>query len=88
MDTRGKIRAFIENHLAALEEDTELKDTDNYFELGFVDSLFAIQLVGFIQEEFQIEIESEDLDLANFNSIDRIVAFIQQKKRQPGEIDE
>ncbi|MBN1222113.1 MAG: acyl carrier protein [Candidatus Aminicenantes bacterium] len=88
MDTRRAIRSFIENHLASLEENAELKDTDNYFELGFVDSLFSIQLVGFIQEEFQISIESEDLDLANFNSIDRIVAFIHRKKKELGGTDE
>ena len=84
MDTKLTIRAFIENHLAALEDNAELKDSDNFFELGFVDSLFAIQLVGFIQKEFQIGIENEDLDLANFNSIDRIEAFIQRKKKASG----
>lgn len=77
---KQKIRVFIEEHLAAREEGIALKDDDNYFELGFVDSLFAVQLVGFIQEEFRIEIKSEDLDLANFYSIDRIVSFIREKK--------
>jgi acyl carrier protein len=80
MEIRQKLRTFIEDHLAIHEENVDLKDDDKLFELGFVDSLFAMQLIGFIQNEFQIEIESADLDLANFHSIDRMVAFIHEKK--------
>lgn len=81
MDTKQKLRIFIEDHLAVQEENVQLKDDDSLFELGFVDSLFAMQLISFIQNEFQIEIENADLDLANFRSIDRMAAFIREKKR-------
>ena len=80
MDIKQKLRTFIEVHLATHDEEVNLKDDDLIFELGFVDSLFAMQLVGFIQNEFQIEIESADLDLANFHSIDKMVSFICEKK--------
>jgi len=80
LEIKQKLREFIQDHLTTLEEEVDLKDDDHIFELGFVDSLFAMQLVGFIQNEFQIEIESADLDLANFQSIDRMVAFIHEKK--------
>lgn len=80
MDIKQKLRTFIEDHLAVQEENVQLRDGDPIFELGFVDSLFAMQLIGFIQNEFQVEIESADLDLANFHSIDRMAAFIREKK--------
>jgi acyl carrier protein len=81
MDIKQKLRAFIEDHMVVQEEDVQLKDSDPIFELGFVDSLFAMQLIGFIQNQFQVQIESADLDLANFRSIDRMAAFIHEKKR-------
>lgn len=80
MEIKQKLRTFIEDHLTIHEESVDLKDDDPIFELGFVDSLFAMQLIGFIQNEFQLEIESADLDLANFHSIDRMVAFIHEKQ--------
>ena len=80
MEIRKKLRAFIEKHLTFQAEGVELKDEDPIFELGFVDSLFAMQLIGYIQKEFQIEIENTDLDLANFRSVERMAAFIQKKK--------
>ncbi len=80
MEIEGKLRAFIEKHLAFHAEGVDLKDDDPIFERGFVDSLFAMQLIGYIQNEFQIEIENTDLDLANFRSIERMAAFIQEKK--------
>lgn len=46
-------------------EDTQINDNDNYFEQRFVNSLFAMRLVDFVERRFQIEIANEDLDLAN-----------------------
>lgn len=58
---------------------TSVNDQDNFFEKGFVNSLFYMQLVMFIESEFHINIEPEDLDLQNFNSIDNIMKFIEKK---------
>jgi len=75
-----KVREFLIGNLVTFEDDLELDDNGNFFELGFVDSSFAMQLVSFVEEEFNITVNNEDLDLANFNSISRIVQFIEKKK--------
>jgi len=75
-----KVREFLMGNLATFEDDLELADGDNFFELGFVDSSFAMQLVSFVEEEFDITVTNEDLDLVNFSSIKRIVQFIEKKK--------
>ncbi|WP_437283013.1 phosphopantetheine-binding protein [Sorangium sp. So ce375] len=56
-----------------------LGDDDDIFALGFGNSLFAIQLVAFIEREFNIEIDGSDLDMANFKSIDAIAKLVQSK---------
>ena len=80
MSVIEKVREFISSNLIAFEESLELDDNDNFFELGFVDSSFAMQLVSFVEEEFNITVSNEDLDLANFSSISRIVQFVEKKK--------
>ena len=76
----SKIREFIRENLITLEDEVSFKDDDNIFELGLVDSPFAIELVLFIEEEFEIEILDSDLDIENFVSVERIAEFVKRKK--------
>jgi len=57
----------------------ELNDHENLFETGIVNSLFAVQLMTFIEKTFAIEMESDDLDIENFKSLDAMTAFVLQK---------
>lgn len=80
MELAQKVREFIESNLVVFKEDVILKNNDNIFERGFVDSMFALQLVSFIEEEFALELDNNDLEVSNFTSVDRIVNFIKSKK--------
>jgi methoxymalonate biosynthesis acyl carrier protein len=57
----------------------DLTDEDDIFALGFGNSLFAIQLVNFVENEFGVEIDSEDLEMKNFCSIRAIANLIERK---------
>jgi acyl carrier protein len=80
MELKEQIRKFIEANLVVFEDEAEFTDSDNIFEMGFVNSLFAMKLVSFIEQEFAIEVDNEDLEISNFNSVDRIVGYIENKK--------
>lgn len=80
MSIHEQIRNFIMTNLVVFDDDVEFGDDDNFFEMGFVNSLFAMKLITFIENEYQIVIESEEMDIANFNSLSNIVHFIQSKK--------
>jgi acyl carrier protein len=74
------IRQFMLDNLLAYDENQSLEDDDNIFESGFVDSSFAMQLVLFVEDAFNVSITDDDLDLANFSSINRITQFVKRKK--------
>lgn len=76
----NSIREFIEMNLAFLDEEVALECDDNFFDLGYVDSLFALQLVSHIEEAYGIEITDQDLNISNFSSIKAIVEFVDRKK--------
>ncbi|WP_102399050.1 phosphopantetheine-binding protein [Haloimpatiens massiliensis] len=60
-----------------------VKDISNEVEIfneGIVNSLFAIELMIFIEKEFNIKVNVEDLDLDHFKSINSISEFIEAKK--------
>lgn len=78
MDIRYNIREFVITGVS-MYGDVVFSDSDNFFELGYVDSMFALRLVTYIEEQYQITVNNEDLDIENFNSIDNIVRFINAK---------
>lgn len=75
-EIKVKIRAF----LSRFFRKHELKDDEDIFALGFVNSLFAMQLVMFLEKEFGIRVDNKDLDLNNFRTIDTITDLIISKK--------
>jgi methoxymalonate biosynthesis acyl carrier protein len=58
---------------------THLDDDDNLFEAGIVNSLFAVQLMIFIEKNFAIDVRLDDLDIENFKSLNAITAFVMRK---------
>lgn len=80
MSLHEDIREFIvENFLFG--EDNGLKDTSSFLEEGIIDSTGIMQLVSFIQEQYLIVIEDEELTPENLDSIQKVANFIQEKKR-------
>ena len=78
-DNKNKIRSFFSKFFRT----TDLKDGDDIFAQGFVNSLFAMQLVQWLEKEFEIAINDEDLDIQNFNSINAISNLISRKTTVP-----
>ena len=56
-------------------------DDDNLFESGIVNSLFAVQLMTFLEQTFAIEVAMDDLDMENFKSLNATTAFVLQKNK-------
>ena len=72
---RQTVRRFISSSVRL----PDLGDDDNLFESGIVNSLFAIQLLTFIEKTFAIEVGMDDLDIANFKSLNAATAFVVRK---------
>ena len=74
-ETKVRIKKFLSkffgNHDLQLDEDI--------FSLGFVNSMFAMQLVLFVEQEFKLAIENEDLELENFRTINSIANLVERK---------
>ena len=75
-EIKSKIREFVLKHV----RDDDLGDEENMFELGYVNSLFAMQLVMFVEKEFAMQVSREDLDFSNFRSIDAITGLVLRGK--------
>ncbi|MCB1057794.1 MAG: acyl carrier protein [Acidobacteria bacterium] len=74
-DRKQKIKLF----LSRFFRNHDLAHDEDIFALGFVNSLLAMQLVQFVEKEFGVTVEDDDLDLDNFRSIDAIDRLVEGK---------
>ena len=79
----ANVRQFILKKFP-LARKQQIKDSDALLESGMLDSQGVLEVVTFIEQEFPIIVEDEDLVPENFHTIDRIVAFIRCKTEHKG----
>ncbi len=80
MDTTQDIQLVVKNYISERIDLEDLSEKINIFEAGLVNSLFAIELMTFLEQAFAIKIGMDDLDMANFQSISSITDFVQKKE--------
>ena len=77
-DFAAEVRAFVLKSFP-LARKQQIKDSDALLESGMIDSQGVLEVVAFIEREFSTIVEDEELSPENFQTIDRIAAFIQNK---------
>jgi methoxymalonate biosynthesis acyl carrier protein len=77
-DPRAELRSF----LGARFPQVELTDAEDIFALGFVNSLFAMELVLFVERTFGLEVPNDELTLDNFRSIKSMAELVQRQAGQ------
>jgi acyl carrier protein len=73
-----QIRNFILDKFP-LARKQQIKDSDPLLESGVLDSLGVLDLVSFVEQEFSVHVADEELVPENFQTIDRIAAFVESK---------
>ncbi|NLK87945.1 MAG: acyl carrier protein [Clostridiaceae bacterium] len=78
MDTRERIMEFFKGRSKAegLKFDTDL------FKGGFINSLFALEMVVFLEDTFKIKIKNKDINEKNFRTVDSIAEVVERAKQK------
>jgi acyl carrier protein len=75
MGARERIRSFVVDTFFV----DGFGDDEPFLRAGIVDSMGMLQLVTFLQEAFEIEIQEEELVPENLDSLARATAFVKRK---------
>jgi acyl carrier protein len=73
-DPAGPIRRFVAAHYPA----AAIGDDEDIFALGLANSLFAMELVMFIEKTFALSIPNEELRLDNFRSVEAMATVVER----------
>lgn len=70
------VRRFLKKYTS----NVDISENQEIFTKGLINSLLAMQMVLFLEKEYNFEISNEDLDIKNFNTLNSIANFVCRKK--------
>ena len=78
--TKDEIRQEIRTFLTAQIRQPALQDDEDIFAAGYVTSLFAMQLVLYLESQFDVQLKNQDLRLDNFRTITVMANLVERKQ--------
>lgn len=78
---RELVRRFILDNFLPGEDAANLTDSTELKESGILDSMSTLKLVTFLETQYQVEFEADDLDAANLSTVASIAALVTAKQR-------
>jgi len=76
---KDQIRTYIMDNILLGSADISIADDDSFLEKGIIDSTGILELVAFVEDEFDIEVGDEELIPDNFDSIEKLAVYTQGK---------
>ncbi len=80
VSVKDELREFITDNFMIGRDSEELTDSGSLLELGIIDSTGVLELVGFLESEYGIEVKDDELVPDNLDSITRIENYVRRKK--------
>ena len=76
---REKIHSFIQSNFI-FDDKKVLKDDESLLGTGVIDSTGVLELISYLEKEFSVRFEDNELVGENFDSVAKIITFLERKK--------
>ncbi|MBU8871971.1 MAG: acyl carrier protein [Gemmatimonadales bacterium] len=80
METRDAVRNYIIENFLFGDATPLQQDKMSLLDEGIIDSVGVMELVAFLEQDFELSVDDEDLIPENLDSVDNLVAYIARKK--------
>ena len=84
MSTLEKLRKYILETYLFTTDESALANDDSFLDTGIIDSTGILELVLFLEREFGLTTDDEEMLPENLGSIDNLVSFIEHKNLKRG----
>jgi acyl carrier protein len=79
MDFETQIKDYIAKNLLFSSNGFQYDDDASFLEEGIVDSQGVMELVAFIEDNFAVTVDDQDITADNFDSVNKLTAYIKSK---------
>jgi len=81
MDAKEQVIEYIVENFLFGDKEPLTSNCMSLLDGGIIDSVGVMELVAFLEQDFEIDVEDDDLIPENLDSVDNLVAYINRKKQ-------
>ena len=78
---KDRLRLYILENFLFTDDQSELDNEDSFMDQGIIDSTAVLELIFFMEEEFSVKVEVEEMIPDNLDSINKVTRFIESKTK-------
>ncbi len=75
---KSRVRQFVTTTFY-VPDPSQVTDEVSFLETGIVDSTGVLEILGFLQSEFGVTVEDDEILPENLDSVARVAAYIERK---------
>ena len=76
---KESVKKFILDNFLFESDENAVGYDDSFLEKGIIDSTGVMELVSFIEEEFKVSVDDDELIPENLDTINRLAGFVKSK---------
>lgn len=77
---KEELRIYILENFLFTDDHSELGDDDSFMEKEIIDSTGILEVIEFIEERCDINVEDEEMLPENLDSVNRVISFVDRKQ--------
>ncbi|MGD2084796.1 MAG: acyl carrier protein [Candidatus Aminicenantes bacterium] len=79
MTAKEKIRSYLCTEVLKGVDENTIRDDKPLIQEGLIDSIGIMKLITFLTEKFKVELNDEDFNMDNFETLNNITTLVAQK---------
>jgi len=76
----ARVRNYVQENFLYMHSNFDLHDDDRLLEKGVIDSMSIVEMISFIENEFGVHANEDEVSDANFGSLAGIARFVGEKQ--------
>ncbi len=76
----ARVRNYVQENFLYMHSNFDLRDDDRLLEKGVIDSMSIVEMISFIENEFGVHANEDEVSDANFGSLAGIARFVGEKQ--------
>ena len=80
MELDKRICRYLADNLLYVDDGFEYDNDTSFIDQGLIDSTGVMELVMYVQSEFDITVDPHEVTPDNFDSVNKLAAFVRRKQ--------
>lgn len=79
MELEAQIQQFVAQNLLFSDQGYRFSNNVSFIQEGIIDSMGVMELATFVNTEFGIQVEPQDVTPDNFDSVNKLAEYVRRK---------